>query len=63
MDIYLESESEEKVMIFKYIQKVRVEHGEKVNGSARVCKMELYLESESEKSNDIPIYWESVSEE
>ena len=49
MDIYLESESEEKVMIFKYIQKVRVEHGEKVNGSARVCKMELYLESESEK--------------
>ena len=50
MDIYLESESEEKVMIFKYIQKVRVEHGEKVNGSARVCyKMVLYLESESEK--------------
>ena len=50
MDIYLESESEKKVIIFKHIKKVRVEYDQKVSRSARICnKMDIYLESQSKE--------------
>ena len=37
-------------MIFKHIEKVRVEYDQKVSRSARICnKMDIYLESQSEE--------------